>query len=154
MPGGWSRLRASFQRIIADARNWGLSIVQGIWTGIQNGWTWLLNLIKTNINNLLIWVKNLLGISSPSKVFAEYGNQMAQGIGAGFIVGMKSVNPMIDAALLRPAPAYATNGNAGRGGGDISGTFQFYSSLTMEERRRIRRDSQKITQRELLKALR
>jgi len=167
----WSAL---FQRIISDAfrfignlvrvfrtayttaRQAGQSMVQGIWAGIQAGWTWLLNMIRANINSLLTWVKNLLGISSPSKVFAEFGNQMAQGIGVGFEKGMQQVRPSIGLDFV-PAPAYARAGSVSgvMGGASISGnTFQFYSPLTHDERRRIRKEQEETAQREMLRSLR
>lgn len=105
-------LAGAFARGYAEMRQAGGNLVQGIWAGIQSGWQWLLNMIQTNLNNLLTWVKNILGIKSPSKVFAEkVGKQMALGIGVGFEAGMKNIQPSMNLALQPSfqAPALAAN---------------------------------------------
>ena len=128
--------------------------MQGIWVGIQNWWATLLANIQAKIAALPEYIKKLIGYGSPAKMFIPIGESMAQGIGAGFTSGMKLVNPVIDTAMMHPQSAYATAGARQGGGGIQGGTYQFYSSLTMEERRRVRRDSREIAQRELLRSLR
>lgn len=150
----WSNLRTSFSRLISEARNWGTSIVQGIWTGIQSGWTWLLNMVRTNINSLLQWVKDLIGYGSPAKKLIPLGLSMAQGVGVGWERGMEQLKPSMSLAL---SPSYARAGavSGGMGGATISGnTFAFYSPLTHDERRRIRKEQEDAAQRELLRSLR
>lgn len=151
------KLSSSFAKVVTDAFNKaiqiGSNIVKGIWEGIQSGWAWLVNMVRTNIDNLLLSIKSLLGISSPSKVFMGIGKNMALGIGAGFADGMKAIKPEINMLTPKMQPVFAQAGRQS-GGGNITGTFQFYSSLTMEERRKLRVDSQRIAQRELLRSLR
>lgn len=61
----------------------GSDIVAGIWQGISDGITWIKEKIKGWVGNVLDFVKGLFGIGSPSKVFAEYGKFLDQGLGNG-----------------------------------------------------------------------
>ena len=70
----------------------GKNIVQGIWNGISGAVGWLWNKITSFCNGIVDGIKQTLGIHSPSKVLAdEVGNNMALGIGKGFIDELKTV---------------------------------------------------------------
>ena len=79
----------------------GVSIVDGIRKGITEQWQRL----KTDVSNLFTglvdWIKKLLGIHSPSTVFAGIGTNMAKGIGAGWQDTIGDINRDI-AATLQP----------------------------------------------------
>ena len=158
-----ANMRTAFQNVINDAKNWGLGIVNGLWQGILDGWAGLRAKIEALAQSLPQWIKEALNIASPSKVMAkEVGEPIAQGIGLGFVEGMKKIKPMFDlqpASIgFTPAPAYARAGSVSGvmgGGASISGnTFQFYSPLTHDERRRIRKEQEETAQREMLRSLR
>ena len=73
---------------------WGIgtNIVEGIWQGISNGFTWITNKISGWVSDVLAFFKMVLGIASPSKVFAsQIGMNMALGIGAGLEDGIGDV---------------------------------------------------------------
>lgn len=67
--------------------DWG-SIGKNIVDGIKNGFVNMWNSFKQTVENvftgLVDGVKSLLGIASPSKVFAGIGGYMAEGLGQGF----------------------------------------------------------------------
>jgi len=157
-------LKAGWDRIIFEFKTWinnwiaaikglpanfravwegvGKSFVDGIWAGIKNGWEWLKTMIQNNINSLLEWVKNLLGIASPSKLFAvEVGEPIALGIAQGFKTGMKAVGGVMVPAL-QPAPAFSggISGGARNGPVTVNVTGGFYSPVTHAERARIRKE--------------
>lgn len=68
-----------------DFFNVGYNIVQGVWSGLSSGWSWLTGQVSSLANNLLQAAKNALGIASPSKKFRDdVGKMMAAGIGEGF----------------------------------------------------------------------
>lgn len=73
----------------------GTDIVQGIWNGIGNARAWLEGKISSLVGDITGWFKSKLGISSPSKVFAEYGGFMTQGLAVGL---MKEVPDLQNAA--------------------------------------------------------
>ena len=63
--------------------NIGVNIVSGLWTGIKSGWTAMINKVKGLVYLLPKAVKTILGIHSPSKVFAEIGLNVCQGLANG-----------------------------------------------------------------------
>lgn len=91
----------SFGSAGASIAGIGVSIVDGIRKGITEQWQRL----KTDVSNLFTglvdWIKKLLGIHSPSTVFAGIGTNMAKGIGAGWQDAIGDINRDI-AATLQP----------------------------------------------------
>jgi hypothetical protein len=62
----------------------GSDIVSGIWRGIQSMAGWLKNKVFDFFGNLVpSWAKKVLGIGSPSKVFARYGRFIVEGLAVG-----------------------------------------------------------------------
>ena len=62
----------------------GKDLVTGLWNGISDKASWVTEKIKgfgTQITNA---IKKQLGVASPSKVFAEIGGFMAEGLGVGW----------------------------------------------------------------------
>ena len=63
----------------------GKQIVSGIWSGISSSLSWIKDKIKGWIGDVLSFFKKILGIHSPSKLFAKtIGGPLAEGIGVGF----------------------------------------------------------------------
>lgn len=79
----------------------GKSIVDGIRQGIVEQWQRLKSDVSNLFTGLVSWIKNLLGIHSPSTVFAGIGVNMAKGIGAGWQDTIGDINKDI-AATLQP----------------------------------------------------
>lgn len=77
----------------------GVDIVKGLWEGIKSMFSTLWSNVKNFFGNLVDGVKDLLGIHSPSKVFAEMGENMAKGIGVGFSDKMQNVTDQIKNAI-------------------------------------------------------
>uniref|UniRef100_A0AAU8B5S8 Tail tape measure protein n=1 Tax=Dulem virus 33 TaxID=3145751 RepID=A0AAU8B5S8_9CAUD len=74
---GFSSLMSSFIDI-------GKNIVNGVWQGIQNMASWITSKVKGFFSGIVNGVKSVLGIASPSKVFASIGGYMAEGLGEGW----------------------------------------------------------------------
>lgn len=79
----------------------GKSIVDGIRKGITEQWQRLKSDVSNLFTGLVDWIKKLLGIHSPSTVFAGIGTNMAKGIGAGWQDTIGDINRDI-AATLQP----------------------------------------------------
>ena len=62
----------------------GKDIVMGIWTGISALASWLREKVSSFVNGIVGSVKGVLGIHSPSRVFAGIGENMALGLGEGW----------------------------------------------------------------------
>ena len=62
----------------------GKDMVRGLWEGIASMGKWLLDKFSGFVNNIIDGVKGVLGIHSPSRVFAGIGENMALGMGEGW----------------------------------------------------------------------
>lgn len=67
-----------------DWKQLGRNIVDGVLNGLKNAWNNLKSWFTNSFNNLVGGVKDLLGIHSPSRVFAGIGENMALGLGEGW----------------------------------------------------------------------
>jgi hypothetical protein len=84
--------------IVAEATKVGKSIADGIAKGISNGVTAITNAAKSAAQSALDAAMKLLGIASPSKVFADQvGYQMSAGMAAGIMRGIPDVTGAIGA---------------------------------------------------------
>jgi phage-related protein len=83
--------------------NSGRDVVQGMWNGIVNKWNEVIGQWNTMVDGLVNNVKRILGIASPSKVFAELGKQLP----AGLVAGMDGQRGMVAAAAQRLSDAAA-----------------------------------------------
>lgn len=77
----------------------GKSIVDGIRQGIVEQWQRLKSDVSGLFTGLVSWIKNLLGIHSPSRVFADIGQNMAAGIGDGWASTIGDINRQIGESL-------------------------------------------------------
>lgn len=75
----------------------GKNLVEGLWNGINDKISWVKNKISNMGSQITDAIKGVFGIASPSKVFAEIGDYLAQGLGVGFEDGMSEVKAdMVD----------------------------------------------------------
>jgi phage-related protein len=86
----------SFLGDMADA---GKYVIEGLWTGIKDKFNGVVNKVKEMVGKLPSAVKKVLGIESPSKVFAEIGGYMAEGLGVGWDKEIKDVSRDIEDGL-------------------------------------------------------
>lgn len=75
---------SSLVKSLPDIISVGVDIVKGIWRGITSMGDWLWENVKGFFSGIVDGVKGILGIHSPSKVFAGIGENMALGIGEGW----------------------------------------------------------------------
>lgn len=118
---------SAFLDSLPDIIEVGKDIVRGLWEGIKAMASWIGDKVSGFVGGLVDGVKGVLGIHSPSKVFAGIGENMALGLGQGFDRTMQSVGANIQDAIPTPtvdtvygAAAGMVNGlaaqNAGNGG--------------------------------------
>lgn len=69
----------------------GENIVRGLWNGIRSMIGWIRDKISNFVGGIVSSVKGVLGIRSPSKVFAGIGKNMGEGVGVGFTDAMVGV---------------------------------------------------------------
>jgi phage-related protein len=82
-----------------DWRQIGIDIVNGIWNGLQSMWESLKSWFISEWDGLVGDVKDLLGIHSPSRVFAGIGKNMALGVGEGWDKSYSSIKRDIEAGM-------------------------------------------------------
>lgn len=91
----------AFGSYVSSVAGIGKAIVDGIRQGITEQWQRLKADVSNLFTGLVDWIKKLLGIHSPSTVFAGIGTNMAKGIGAGWQDTIGDINRDI-AATLQP----------------------------------------------------
>ena len=70
--------------IASKLKTIGKNLVEGLWKGINNAKTWILNKISGFTNSILKGIKGFFGIHSPSKLMEkEIGKFLPAGIGVG-----------------------------------------------------------------------
>ena len=89
----------------------GKNIVEGVWQGIKNAAKWLKDKVFGFFDGIIGGVKDFLGISSPSKVFAGIGGFMAEGLGEGFDDQFKSVKKDIENSMSFDAGTITADAN-------------------------------------------
>lgn len=77
----------------------GKRIVEGIWQGISSMASWIGDKIGGFFGGIVDGAKSLLGIASPSKVFASIGGYMAEGVGVGWEDEFGNINRDINKSL-------------------------------------------------------
>ncbi len=130
MPRVVSSIVNGVSKAIASVIDVGKNIVQGLWQGIQSMGQWIQDKIGGLFRSVINGAKNVLGIHSPSTVFAGIGENMGLGLGAGFTDAMRSVeedmkraiptkfdglNIDVDAIGKSPATSKGTNDTADAG---------------------------------------
>lgn len=123
LPGNVLRAVGNLGSLLVNA---GGDILTGLWNGIQGMGGWLRDRLFGFFNSLVPdWARDALGIGSPSKVFAEIGKWvpegMAQGIEGNAQVVQTAVTGM--AGVTVPVGAPATGSGQMGGPGGVAVTF-------------------------------
>lgn len=74
----------TFVSSLPDIVNVGKQIVKGLWEGIKAMGNWIKEKVSGFFGGIVDNVKGVLGIHSPSRVFAGIGENMALGLGEGW----------------------------------------------------------------------
>lgn len=69
----------------------GKNLIIGLWNGINNKVSWVKDKIKGMGESITKAIKKVFGVASPSKVFAEIGTFLAEGLGLGYEKEMRGV---------------------------------------------------------------
>lgn len=84
---------------IQSAVDAGANLINGFIDGVRNAAQNLINAVGDVINDAIGFAKSLLGIASPSKVFAEIGKFTMQGMAEGIEGGAKYAVSAMDSAM-------------------------------------------------------
>ena len=121
---------SAFLDCLPDIIEVGKDIVRGLWEGIKAMASWIGDKVSGFVGGLVDGVKGVLGIHSPSRVFAGIGPNMALGLGQGFEKQMQSVTAGIQDAIPTPtvdtvynAAAGLVNGLSAQSAGSSGGSY-------------------------------
>lgn len=99
-----SKILGAIGNILQAMGEVGWNIIQGIWSGLQRGWSWLVDKVQNLARELLNAAKRAIGIASKSKAFEkEFGAEIPPGAAAGINstanVARKAVQSMASGLL-------------------------------------------------------
>lgn len=126
----------------------GKNIVDGLLDGLKKAWEGLKKWFSNAWDNLVGGVKDLLGIHSPSTVFAEIGKYSAEGVGVGWDAKFgrvkKTIEDGLDFTAMYPSGGVDFQGVGGRSGGRFGNVS--YGSVTFNIYAREGQDYKEIAQ--------
>ena len=99
MPRVVSSVVSGVSKAVASVVDVGKNIVSGLWQGIQSMGQWIQDKIGSLFRSVINGAKSVLGIHSPSTVFAGIGENMGLGLGVGFTDAMRSVEEEMKRAI-------------------------------------------------------
>lgn len=120
--------------VISTVKDIGTNIVDGVWKGIQNAKSKFVSNVTKFFSGIVNSVKKVLGINSPSKVFATIGASMVEGLGLGWEKNFPAFNDNVVKSMNFDAGSIGissfdnfANGNGGRNISSVSVTQNIYS---------------------------
>ena len=106
-------LHNSIKTLPQTFKDVGKNMITGVIEGMKSMVKTMLHSVGSIFTSVVDNVKDILGINSPSRVFAGIGKNMALGLGEGFDKQMQSVSAGIQSAI--PTPTVDTVYNAAAG---------------------------------------
>lgn len=155
----WSGIREVFGNAWDKFKEIGGNIVGGIKDGILGAWDAFTGWIGEKVGGIVTAVKNMLGIHSPSTVFAWIGENMALGLAEGWDDEYNGIKRKIESGLnfgtatvginanYSGAARYGAQGAAGRPGSGWGNTYVTINSPVAVDGVQVAREWQKTTQR-------
>jgi TP901 family phage tail tape measure protein len=106
-------------------------LVDGLIQGFDDNWNNLVSNLTANFTALLNYLKGLLGIASPSKLFAEMGKFSVMGFEAGFMKEMAGMQRRLGGVMFN---SMGTLGNAALAGSSASNSesYSFYAPVVFQ----------------------
>lgn len=148
---GWTAVKAvfeDFKNTVLAVVTWlqsvsladiGTAMIDGLINGITGAGSRVLDSVKNVVGGAIDGAKNLLGIASPSKVFAEIGAHTATGMAEGVDGGAGEVHGALEQMVAPPEPkpnAAASSGAKSGAGRSFSGAiFNFFGVKDAEHAR-------------------
>ena len=112
------------------------SVGANMWEGLKSGFSGALDWVKNTAGSIVDGFKNAFDINSPSRVFAEFGKFMAQGLEVGWDSEMDSLRRTMTDGLVMHGKVDFANSSIGRASaatvnGMISGGQAFGGAYTI-----------------------
>ncbi len=107
----------------------GKNIIQGLWNGISGAVGWLKGKIGDVIGGIVGIAEDLLGINSPSRVFAGIGENMALGLGEGWGDEYSRIKKDIENGMTFDPVPVTVNGRQSNNGHGYGGSLQVHVTV-------------------------
>ena len=118
--GLWNGIIDFFRSTTSAFTGIGSAIVSGIRQGISNAWGAFESWFKGMIGSPVKWAKDVLHIGSPSRVFADIGGFVAEGLALGMSDGQGIVRRASEGLAGATIPSFgAAGGSRAAGGGRV-----------------------------------
>lgn len=142
--GIWEDIKGVFSDVWDHFLDIGGNIVDGIKEGIAGAWDAFMGWLNNKVGGIVDGVKRMLGIHSPSTVFAGIGGNMALGLAEGWDDEYNGIKRKIESGLNFETATVGVNANysgtgrygaqeaAGRPGGWGNTTVNIYSTEAVD----------------------
>jgi len=117
-----SNIVSFFRELPGKLLEIGKDIVSGLWNGISSMAAWIRDKVSDFVGGIVSGVKDVLGIHSPSAVFADIGENLSLGLAKG-IKGAKTAVDSALAGLISPQINVGLAGASPAGMGAVTNTF-------------------------------
>lgn len=101
MRGAWENVGTFFENLGPRFYEWGKNLLQGLWNGITSMVDKIVEGMKNIGRRIANGFKSILGINSPSRLFAEYGLNITQGLVVGLDRGGAIVENATDGVAMQ-----------------------------------------------------
>lgn len=122
LPGVISNIVSFFRELPGKLLEIGKDIVRGLWNGISSMAGWIRDKVSDFVGGIVSGVKGVLGIRSPSAVFADIGENLSLGLAEG-IKGAKAAVDSALSGLISPQINVGLAGASPAGMGAVTNTF-------------------------------
>ena len=89
----------TLKNLPSEAWEIGKNLIEGLWNGISSMVDWIKDKVGGFAETIVGGVKKVFGVHSPSKVFAEIGGYLAEGLGVGWEDEIGDVKKSIENGL-------------------------------------------------------
>ena len=138
--GLWDKVKSAFGNAGSSMLEVGKNIVQGIWNGISNAFTWIKDKITGWVGNVLDFIKGLFGIHSPSTVMRDQvGKMLGLGMAEGITDSKKAVHTAMR-GLNEEVTGSPARGSSGATGGTVGGKTIIFNQTNNSPRALSRRE--------------
>lgn len=117
---------------VEDFKTIGQNLITGLWNGISDKAEWLYSKITGMGSTIVNKVKSLFGVASPSKVFAEIGGYLAEGLEVGWSNEIDNVQKEINSDLDFSASVSMSKDYDTKASDQELGTFVIHDYISLD----------------------
>ena len=123
---------ATLNNTVSQFRLAGEAMAQGLWQGLSSQESMLIIRVKQMMNRVTTSARKAMQIESPSKVWAQIGDYMAQGLGVGFTNEMRYVTNDIVSSIPSGSDIHNTSSMHNKTEDPVSALKEALSEMKIE----------------------